>query len=94
MQLAPEQIAHIATLARLELSAAEAQAAATQLSGILSYVGKLQEVDTSKVKIDSATLVNRYRDDQVMATPPSVRDVVVEQFPERVDDLNQVKAVF
>lgn len=95
MQLTPEQISHIALLARLELSDEENSRYAEQLSSILAYVGKLQEVDTSKIRIRlDEGITNRYRDDQVEPVDAKTRDALLAQAPERSDDLYQVKGVF
>jgi len=65
--LTTEQIKHIATLARLELSTEEEETYGKQLSAILNYVDKLSEVNTDKVLITSQTggLVNAWREDEV-----------------------------
>jgi aspartyl-tRNA(Asn)/glutamyl-tRNA(Gln) amidotransferase subunit C len=44
-----DQVRHVALLARLELSAAEEQSLQADMSAILSYVEKLNELDTSAV---------------------------------------------
>jgi aspartyl-tRNA(Asn)/glutamyl-tRNA(Gln) amidotransferase subunit C len=48
--LTPDQVRHIAKLARLTLSEAEVAKFATEMSAILQYVDMLQEVDTSAVE--------------------------------------------
>ena len=45
-----EQVRHVARLARLELSAAEEQSLQADLSAILSYVDKLNQLDTENVE--------------------------------------------
>ncbi len=42
-------VEHVATLARLEMSAGELELYGKQLNAILEYVDKLQELDTSGV---------------------------------------------
>ncbi len=49
MALTREQVAHVATLARLELAPDEVERVARQLSTILEHVEKLQAVDVSGV---------------------------------------------
>lgn len=44
-----EQVRHVARLARLELSPAEEQSLQANLSEILTYIDKLNELDTSTV---------------------------------------------
>jgi aspartyl-tRNA(Asn)/glutamyl-tRNA(Gln) amidotransferase subunit C len=45
-----EQVRHVARLARMELSAAEEQSLLADLSAILTYVEKLNELDTSAIE--------------------------------------------
>ncbi len=49
MPLSKKDVEHIATLARLELSDEQKQLYLGQLSAILDYIAKLQELDTSQV---------------------------------------------
>jgi aspartyl-tRNA(Asn)/glutamyl-tRNA(Gln) amidotransferase subunit C len=68
--LSEEQVAHIAHLARLELTPEELTAAGTQLSAVLGYFDGLSAVDTSAVP---ATLGvqprnNVFREDRVTAS--------------------------
>lgn len=45
-----EQVRHVADLARLKLSREEEERLQTELSDILAYVDKLNELDTSEVE--------------------------------------------
>jgi aspartyl-tRNA(Asn)/glutamyl-tRNA(Gln) amidotransferase subunit C len=45
-----QQVRHVARLARLELSAAEEQSLQSDLSAILAYVDKLNELNTDEVE--------------------------------------------
>lgn len=47
MSISPQEVAHIAQLARLVLSAEEAERYGQQLGGILDYVADLEKVDTA-----------------------------------------------
>ncbi len=49
MTLSLEEVDHIAMLARLELSQGEKELYCEQLSAILDYAARLQEVDTSDI---------------------------------------------
>ncbi|OFV89715.1 MAG: asparaginyl/glutamyl-tRNA amidotransferase subunit C [Acidobacteria bacterium RBG_16_68_9] len=74
---------HIALLARLELSAEEERAFATQLDHILAYFEKLQQLDTDHVE-PTAHIVEMetpYRDD-VVRNAPAV-DALVANAPAR-----------
>ena len=66
MQLTPEEVEHIALLARLELTAEEKEHFREQLSSILNHVAKLQRLDTSHIAPTSSVLParSRLREDQ------------------------------
>lgn len=65
--LTQEQIKHIANLARLELSSAEEIKYSQELSNILNYIDKLNEVNTDNILITSQIggLINSWREDEV-----------------------------
>jgi len=50
MALSRDQVEHVAKLARLSLTAEEAERYSGQLSSILGYIEKLQELDVSGVE--------------------------------------------
>jgi aspartyl-tRNA(Asn)/glutamyl-tRNA(Gln) amidotransferase subunit C len=56
MALTPEQVAHVAALARLELTPEEASLYRAQLSAILDAAALLDEVDVSGVEQVEAAL--------------------------------------
>jgi aspartyl-tRNA(Asn)/glutamyl-tRNA(Gln) amidotransferase subunit C len=68
--LTPDQVRHIAKLARLRLSDAEVEKFATEMTSILKYIDMLKEVDTNGVEPTAQVtgLHNAFRDDVV--TPP------------------------
>jgi aspartyl-tRNA(Asn)/glutamyl-tRNA(Gln) amidotransferase subunit C len=65
MKLSKEEVLKIAELAKLELKPPEVEKFRGQLSDVLSYIGKLKELDTSKVKPTSQVtgLKNVFRKD-------------------------------
>ena len=69
MPVSRQEVQHIADLARLEFSEDEEQKMAQELSSILEYVGKLNELDTSGVDPMSHVLdvTNVERPDEVEA---------------------------
>jgi len=81
-QLTNEEVARIAELARLELTPGEAEMFTRQLTAILDYAARVQEVDTT----DLAGLargdepVPVWRDDTV--TPGLSRDEVLDTAPD------------
>jgi aspartyl-tRNA(Asn)/glutamyl-tRNA(Gln) amidotransferase subunit C len=72
MKLSKEEVEHVAKLARLAVSEDEKEVFSRQLSEILTYVGKLNELDTSKVEPTSHVLdlSNVFRDDAVRESLP------------------------
>jgi aspartyl-tRNA(Asn)/glutamyl-tRNA(Gln) amidotransferase subunit C len=67
MTLTPQEVDHIADLARLELTEEEKERYREQLSAILDYAARLQELDTSHIPPTSSVLSRRspLRPDQV-----------------------------
>ena len=65
MKIIKDEIEHIALLARLSLSEEEKEMFGSQLSSILDYIDKLNELDTSAVQPTSHVLClhNVMRDD-------------------------------
>ncbi|MBW2465886.1 MAG: Asp-tRNA(Asn)/Glu-tRNA(Gln) amidotransferase subunit GatC [Deltaproteobacteria bacterium] len=67
MKITPEEVAHVANLARLHLSQAEVEEMTRQLDDILNYVAKLNELDTDGVEptTHAISIVNAFRVDEV-----------------------------
>jgi len=72
MKLTLEDVEHVALLARLELSDEEKQLFATQLTKILEYVAKLDELNTDEVEpvFHVVPLSNVFREDEVRPSLP------------------------
>ncbi len=70
MKITNEEVKHVAKLSRLELSEGEVERMTQQLDTILSYVAKLDEVDTKGVEPTTHTqqVVNAFRDDVVVTS--------------------------
>lgn len=83
--LSREQVDHVARLARLELSEADADRMALELSKVLDHIEKIRELDLEGVEPTShvVDIVNALRDD--VAEPSLPRDVVLESAPEPTD---------
>ena len=73
MKISKEEIEHIAVLARLSLSGEEKELFGSQLSSILDYMDKLNELDTDAVEPTSHVLLlsNVMRDDILGISIPS-----------------------
>lgn len=66
MKISHDEVRHVAQLARLNLDEATVARYAEQIGQVLSYIDKLNEVDTSNVKPASAVrIVNAFRADEV-----------------------------
>jgi aspartyl-tRNA(Asn)/glutamyl-tRNA(Gln) amidotransferase subunit C len=93
MRLTPEQVDHIALLARLELSDAEKEREAGELSQILSHFEQLQQLDTEGVEPTSHVfpVVNVLRADAVRPSLP--REAALQNAPESADGMFQVPRV-
>jgi aspartyl-tRNA(Asn)/glutamyl-tRNA(Gln) amidotransferase subunit C len=93
MKLSKEEVLKIANLARLELSGAEVEKYATQLSAILDYVEKLNELNIEGIEPTAhAVLVpTPYRNDE------PIRNTALEKSlsnaPDREDDFFRVPRV-
>jgi aspartyl-tRNA(Asn)/glutamyl-tRNA(Gln) amidotransferase subunit C len=82
MSLTRTQVAHIAELAKLELTDAEIERMTQQLSAILEYAERLNELDTAAIAPTASVIPNQniMRPDQ--ATPSLSRDQVLQNAPE------------
>ncbi len=93
MPLTPEEVRHNARLARVGLSDDEVARFQSQLSLILDYFQRLQEVDTENVPPTAHTLAmhNVMRDDE---PHPSIdKEEVLANAPQREDDHFRVRAI-
>ena len=72
MQITKEEVEHVAKLARLEISEAEKETFGRQLSAILTYVEKLNTLDTTGVEPTATVLeqTNVFRDDTLRPSLP------------------------
>ncbi len=82
MKITAEEVRHVAALARLELTEDEVRRMTGQLDAILSYVAKLDEIDTTGVSVTShpQEVVNAFREDEVKRSLP--RDQALAAAPE------------
>ena len=67
MKITLDEVKYVSNLARLELQDAEAEAMTGQLDQILSYVDKLNELDTSQVEPTTQVIstTNAFREDEL-----------------------------
>ncbi|HWQ76549.1 MAG TPA: Asp-tRNA(Asn)/Glu-tRNA(Gln) amidotransferase subunit GatC [Syntrophomonas sp.] len=82
MALTIEEVEYVAQLSRLELNEEEKQVFAEQLSSILAYVEKLNELDTDGVEPLAHILpvYNVFRPDE--AKPGTAREEILSNAPQ------------
>jgi aspartyl-tRNA(Asn)/glutamyl-tRNA(Gln) amidotransferase subunit C len=93
MKLDREEVKHAAGLARLSVSEEEIEVFRRQLSEILTYIGKLNELDTSNIEPTSHVLdlQNVFREDRV--TPGLSREEALTGAPEREEGFFRVPKI-
>jgi aspartyl-tRNA(Asn)/glutamyl-tRNA(Gln) amidotransferase subunit C len=81
MKISPEQVSHVADLARLELDPSQVETLSRQLATILAYMDKLNAVDTREVvaTTHAIALTNAFRQDEPHTHLP--RDKALENAP-------------
>ncbi len=86
MKISKKEVENVARLARLELSGNEVDKMTQQLDTILSYVAKLDELDTSGVAVTTHTqsVTNAFRDDEVRESLP--RETALANAPKQNDE--------
>ena len=82
MSLTRAQVSHIAELAKLELSDAEIERMTEQLSAILDYAERLNQLDTAAMAPTASVIPNQnvMRPDEV--TPSLTREQVMQNAPD------------
>lgn len=93
MELTRDQVKHVAELAKLKLTADEIDLFHTQLSDILAYAARLDELDTASIPPTAGVLPlrNVVRPDEPRPSFP--REVMLQNAPTTADGFIQVKAV-
>lgn len=90
------QVQKISELARIEITNEQAEKYSKELSDILGFVEKLDEADTDGVEpiahITGAK--NVIREDKVVEYSDETKENIINNFPEKKDRFDKVKAVF
>ena len=96
MKLCKEDVQKIAVLARVELRDEELEKYGEQLSSILEYVGKLQEVDTLSVGPDLyiTDLVNAWQEDENKGCTETERELILGNMPDKEGEQLRTIGVF
>jgi aspartyl-tRNA(Asn)/glutamyl-tRNA(Gln) amidotransferase subunit C len=93
MRLTPEEVEHVALLARLELTEEERERFTTQLNSILEHFEQLRQLDTTGVPAMShaVAISNVFRDD---APEPSLsREQALGNSPDQASNCFRVPRV-
>lgn len=93
MILTPQEVQHIAELARLELTAEELERYRGQLSAILEYARRLQALDTEGIPPTSSVLPPRSILREDIPLPPLPTEAVLRNAAEREADQFRVPPV-
>jgi len=93
MPITIKDVEYVARLARLKLTQDEKEKYARQLGGILNYINKLNELDTSKVEPTShvISLSNVFREDKVKESLPA--EEILSNAPQKSRGFFRVKKV-
>jgi aspartyl-tRNA(Asn)/glutamyl-tRNA(Gln) amidotransferase subunit C len=93
MKISKEEIEHIAVLARLSLSGEEKELFGSQLSSILDYMEKLNELDTKGIEPTShvLSLSNVMRDD--IPRPSIPKEDVLMNAPDHTEKFFRVPKI-
>ena len=94
MKLTIEEVEHIAALARLDLSDAEKSLYAEQLSDILDYAAKLDDLDTEQIPPTARVLDTKLRLREDQDRPGLSRKDVLRNAPATKDGQFKVPPVF
>lgn len=93
MRLTTQEVEHIALLSRLELSDAERERAANELSQIIGYFESLSELNTDNIEptMHALPVENVLRADEIR--PGLSREAALQNAPESADGMFQVPRV-
>ena len=95
-RITKEEVERIGRLARIELGPEERATFEHELSAILDFVAKLNEVPTANIEpmTGGAELMNITREDEIPVESPHGAGALVDAAPEKRDGHIAVRAVF
>ena len=93
MKITRHEVEHVANLARLRFNEVEMERFTHQLNGILAYIDKLNELDTSGVEptYHVLDLINVFREDETQPSLP--QEAALANAPERADSFFKVPRI-
>jgi aspartyl-tRNA(Asn)/glutamyl-tRNA(Gln) amidotransferase subunit C len=96
MSLTIKEIEHLANLAHLELNNEEKEKYSQEISSILQYVDKIQELRVTQ-QLSNQEVINiplKPREDRVVGMNILAQEDLIKQAPEKQNNLIKTKAVF
>ncbi|PIR66354.1 MAG: Asp-tRNA(Asn)/Glu-tRNA(Gln) amidotransferase GatCAB subunit C [Parcubacteria group bacterium CG10_big_fil_rev_8_21_14_0_10_36_14] len=96
MKLNKEDVQKIALLARIGIKDDELSKYGDELSSILEYVDKLQEVDTTGANPNFyiTNLQNSWREDELIGCSEAEHELILGNMPDKEGDLLKTMGVF
>jgi len=88
-----EEILHLGLLARIEITDTEADTLKDEITNILSYVGKVQEIAEEVPPKTVGALHNVFREDVPTQTPGQHTENILAQAPKRHENYIAVKKI-
>lgn len=88
-----DQILHLATLARLNLTEQEIEKFPQQLADVLDFVKQVQDVDVSDVQARDFSLVNVMREDTNPFEAGEHREAILGEMSETHNDYLKTKKI-
>jgi len=88
-----DQILHLATLARLELTENEINTFPGQLASVLDFVKQVEDVDVSGVETRDFTRTNIMREDTNAFVAGENREAILAEMPETKDNYLKTKKI-
>jgi len=94
MPLSPQEVDHIARLARLDLTDEQKARYREQLEAILDHIAKLQELDTKDVPPTASVSVGQMPLRADESRPGLSKDALLKNAPDQDDGQFQIPPVF
>lgn len=95
MAITFKEVIHLAVLARLDSTEQEIKKAEVELGSILEYVERLQKIDARSMEPQSMPARDMgWRTDKEVRCDEQTRELILNNFPERTDNLLRVPPVF
>ncbi len=95
MKLSKEEISHLAELARLKMDEEQIDKMTDDIGSILEYVEKIQEVDVTNVEpFAMPAKAKGFREDEAFECDDLTRQLILENFPGRAENLLVAPGVF